>query len=124
MSDIDSDKWLEVMKSKMDSIDSNQVWTLVDPPKGIKTYIGGFHFLLEKNRRSVISKGPSMASNKLLEAGNTFGEVVRGYGFIKNEHDPCVYKKVNGSSVVYVVLYIDDILLIGNDVKMLGDNNE
>ncbi|KAK4382244.1 hypothetical protein Sango_2890600 [Sesamum angolense] len=26
----------EVMKSKMDSIDSNQVWTLVDPPKGIK----------------------------------------------------------------------------------------
>ncbi|KAL0287025.1 UNVERIFIED_CONTAM: Retrovirus-related Pol polyprotein from transposon TNT 1-94 [Sesamum calycinum] len=36
MSDIDSDKWLEAMKSKMDSIDSNQVWTLVDPPKGIK----------------------------------------------------------------------------------------
>ncbi|KAL0295368.1 UNVERIFIED_CONTAM: hypothetical protein Scaly_3105200 [Sesamum calycinum] len=33
MSDIDSDKWLEAMKSKMDSIDSNQVWTLVDPPK-------------------------------------------------------------------------------------------
>ncbi|KAL0434188.1 UNVERIFIED_CONTAM: hypothetical protein Slati_2753100 [Sesamum latifolium] len=33
MSDIDSDKWLEAMKSKMDSMGSNQVWTLVDPPK-------------------------------------------------------------------------------------------
>ncbi|KAL0333071.1 UNVERIFIED_CONTAM: Copia protein [Sesamum calycinum] len=33
--DIDSDKWLEAMKSKMDSMGSNQVWTLMDPPKGI-----------------------------------------------------------------------------------------
>ncbi|KAL0458627.1 UNVERIFIED_CONTAM: Retrovirus-related Pol polyprotein from transposon RE2 [Sesamum latifolium] len=36
ISDIDSDKWLESMKSKMDSMGSNQVWTLVDPPKGVK----------------------------------------------------------------------------------------
>ncbi|KAL0301942.1 UNVERIFIED_CONTAM: hypothetical protein Sradi_6471000 [Sesamum radiatum] len=36
MSDIDSDKWLEAMKSKMDSMCSNQVWTLVDPPKGVR----------------------------------------------------------------------------------------
>ncbi|KAL0285248.1 UNVERIFIED_CONTAM: hypothetical protein Sradi_7178700 [Sesamum radiatum] len=36
MSDIDSDKWLEVMKSEMDLMGSNQVWTLVDPPKGVK----------------------------------------------------------------------------------------
>ncbi|KAL0391191.1 UNVERIFIED_CONTAM: Retrovirus-related Pol polyprotein from transposon TNT 1-94 [Sesamum calycinum] len=36
ISDIDSDKWLEVMKSEMDSMGSNQVWTLVDPPKGVK----------------------------------------------------------------------------------------
>ncbi|KAL0420419.1 UNVERIFIED_CONTAM: Copia protein [Sesamum latifolium] len=39
----------------------------------------------------------------------------------KNEHDPCVYNKISGSSVAYLVLYVDDILLIGNDVKKLGD---
>ncbi|KAL0433651.1 UNVERIFIED_CONTAM: putative mitochondrial protein [Sesamum latifolium] len=50
-----------------------------------------------------------------------FDEVIRGYDFIKNDYDPCIYKKVSGSSVAYLVLYIDDILLIGNDVKMLGD---
>ncbi|KAL0405798.1 UNVERIFIED_CONTAM: Retrovirus-related Pol polyprotein from transposon RE2 [Sesamum latifolium] len=147
MSDIDSDKWLEAMKSKMDSMGSNQVWTLVDPPKGarpvgckwvykrklgadgevtafkarlvakgytqrpgvdfeetyslvaksirillaiaawydyeiwqmdVKTaFLNGFieerslwisrrvSLLLEKNRRSVVSKGPSTASSKL-----------------------------------------------------------
>ncbi|KAL0361245.1 UNVERIFIED_CONTAM: hypothetical protein Sradi_3809000 [Sesamum radiatum] len=36
MSDIDSDKWLEAMKSEMDSMGPNQVWTLVDPPKGAR----------------------------------------------------------------------------------------
>ncbi|KAL0391310.1 UNVERIFIED_CONTAM: hypothetical protein Slati_4542600 [Sesamum latifolium] len=50
-----------------------------------------------------------------------FDEVIRGYDFIKNDYDPCVYKKISGSSVAYLVLYVDDTLLIGNDVKMLGD---
>ncbi|KAL0439089.1 UNVERIFIED_CONTAM: hypothetical protein Slati_2391900 [Sesamum latifolium] len=36
MSDIDSDKWLEAMKFEMHSMGSNQIWTLVDPPKGIR----------------------------------------------------------------------------------------
>ncbi|KAL0288572.1 UNVERIFIED_CONTAM: hypothetical protein Sradi_7094700 [Sesamum radiatum] len=36
MSDIDSDKWLEAMKFEMDSMGSNQIWTLVDPPKGVR----------------------------------------------------------------------------------------
>ncbi|CAL2271896.1 unnamed protein product [Prunus armeniaca] len=35
MSDIDSQKWLRAMKSEMDSMYTNQVWTLVDPPPGI-----------------------------------------------------------------------------------------
>ncbi|KAL0362008.1 UNVERIFIED_CONTAM: Copia protein [Sesamum calycinum] len=34
MSDIDSGKWIEAMKSEMDSMSLNQVWTLVDRPKG------------------------------------------------------------------------------------------
>ena len=32
----ESDKWLKAMKSEMDSMYTNQVWTLVDPPEGIK----------------------------------------------------------------------------------------
>ncbi|KAL0329360.1 UNVERIFIED_CONTAM: hypothetical protein Sradi_4922700 [Sesamum radiatum] len=30
-------------------------------------------------------------------------------------------KKISGSMVAYLVLYVDDILLIGNDVKILSD---
>ncbi|KAL0298863.1 UNVERIFIED_CONTAM: hypothetical protein Sradi_6546100 [Sesamum radiatum] len=50
-----------------------------------------------------------------------FDEVIRGYDFIKNENDPCAYNKISGSTVAYLVLYVDEILLIENDVKMLGD---
>ena len=48
-----------------------------------------------------------------------FDETVKQYGFIKNEDEPCVYKKVSGSMIVFPVLYVDDILLIGNDVPTL-----
>ena len=33
--------------------------------------------------------------------------------------EPCVYKKVSRSVVMFLVLYVDDILLIGNDVSTL-----
>jgi hypothetical protein len=45
--------------------------------------------------------------------------VVKGFGFIKNVEEPCVYKKVSGSAVVFLVLYVDDILLIENDILMM-----
>jgi hypothetical protein len=48
-----------------------------------------------------------------------FDEVVKGFGFIKNEEEPCVYKRASGSTLVFLVLYVDDILLIGNDIPML-----
>src|SRR5262249_21959515 len=40
--------------------------------------------------------------------------------FIKNEDESCVYKKTSGSAITFLVLYVDDILLIGNDVGMLS----
>jgi hypothetical protein len=45
--------------------------------------------------------------------------VVKGFGFIKNVEEPYVYKKVSGSVVVFLILYVDDILLIGNDIPMM-----
>ncbi|KAL0282143.1 UNVERIFIED_CONTAM: hypothetical protein Sangu_2968300 [Sesamum angustifolium] len=56
-----------------------------------------------------------------LECFTSIGEEHKGCDFIKNEFDPCVYKKISGSMVVYLVLYVDNILLIGNDVKMFSD---
>ena len=48
-----------------------------------------------------------------------FDEVVKKFDFIRCEEEPCVYKKFSGSKVAFLVLYVDDILLIGNDIPML-----
>ena len=48
-----------------------------------------------------------------------FDEVIRLSGFLKNVEESCVYKKVSGSMVVFLVLYVDDILIIGNDLGMM-----
>ncbi|KAL0313403.1 UNVERIFIED_CONTAM: Retrovirus-related Pol polyprotein from transposon TNT 1-94 [Sesamum radiatum] len=209
MLDIDSEKWLEAMKSKMNSMRSNEVWTLVDPPKGVRpvgckwvykrkleangevtafkarlvakgytqrpgvdfeesysqvamaksirillaiaacydyeiwqmdvkmdvktAFLNGFveeeifmdqpeGFTTVGEEQNVYHLQRSIYGLKQASRSwNTrFDEVIRGYDFVKNDYDPCVYKKISGSSVAYLVLYFDDILLIGNDVKMLG----
>ena len=48
-----------------------------------------------------------------------FDKVIRIYGFIKNREEPCIYKWTNGSIIIFFVLYMDDILLIENDVLTL-----
>jgi hypothetical protein len=48
-----------------------------------------------------------------------FDEVVKGFDFIKNVEEPCVYKKVSGGTIVFLVLYVHVILLIRNDISTL-----
>ena len=49
-----------------------------------------------------------------------FDEMIKAFGFTQTYGEACVYKKVNGSSVAFLILYVDDILLIGNDTKFLN----
>ena len=48
-----------------------------------------------------------------------FDEVIKGFGFFQTYGEACIYKKVSGSSVAFLILYVDDILLIGNDTELL-----
>ena len=48
-----------------------------------------------------------------------FDEVIKAFGFIQVVGESCIYKKVSGSSVAFLILYVDDILLIGNNVELL-----
>ena len=48
-----------------------------------------------------------------------FDSVIKAYGFIQTFGEACIYKKVSGSSIAFLILYVDDILLIGNDIEFL-----
>ena len=45
--------------------------------------------------------------------------MIKMYDFIKNGEEPYIYKWANGFVVIFLVLYVDDILLIENDISAL-----
>ena len=48
-----------------------------------------------------------------------FDKLIKAYGFIQTYGEACIYKKVSGSSVAFLKLYVDDIFLTGNDMEIL-----
>ena len=195
----DSEKWLQAMKSEMQSMYDNRVWNLVNPPEGAKV-IGckwvhkikhdmtfksrlvakcfkqthGIDYdetfspvIMFKSIRILLAitayydyeicqmdvKTAFLNGNLLEDVYMTqpegfvdpkypnrvcklqrsiyglkqasrswnlrFDDAVKEFGFMKNEDEPCVYKKASGSAIVFLVLYVYDILLIGNDIPTL-----
>ena len=199
----DSELWLNAMRSEMESMEINSVWTLVDPPEGIKP-IGckwifkrkrGADGKVETYKARLVAKGyrqrygidydetfspvamlksirimlaiaaymdyeiwqmdvktaflngeleeevymiqpegfTSIDESKVCKLQKSiyglkqasrswnirFDKTIKTYGFVKNEEEPCVYKWVSGSVITFLVLYVDDILLIGNDIPAL-----
>ena len=49
-----------------------------------------------------------------------FDQVIKSFGFDQNEKEPCVYGKMQDDVVVFLLLCVDDILLIGNDFELLS----
>ena len=45
-------------------------------------------------------------------------------GFKENVVDRCIYMKVSGSSFIFLVLYVDDILLATNDTNLLAETKQ
>ena len=52
-----------------------------------------------------------------------FDTFIRGLGFTRSKADHYVYFKLIGDRVIYLVLYVDDMLLVGNDKEIIQDLN-
>ncbi|GJS93259.1 retrotransposon protein, putative, ty1-copia subclass [Tanacetum coccineum] len=50
-----------------------------------------------------------------------FDDEIKKFGFTQNHDEPCVYLKASGSNVTFLILYVDDILIMGNHIPMLQD---
>eukprot|EP00253_Pinus_taeda_P014963 PITA_14963 len=50
-----------------------------------------------------------------------FDTFIRGLGFTRSKADHCVYFKLIADRVIYLVLYVDDMLLVGNDKEIIQD---
>ena len=50
-----------------------------------------------------------------------FNDTITSFGFKKNIVDRCVYLKVSRSMFIFLILYVDDILLSTNDFGLLSE---
>ena len=48
-----------------------------------------------------------------------FDSTIRKFGFQENIEDNCVYTKFKNRKYIFLVLYVDDILLASGDVNLL-----
>ena len=53
-----------------------------------------------------------------------FHQVITSYGFEVNMVDDCVYHKFSGSKLIFLILYVDDILLASSDIGLLHDTKK
>jgi hypothetical protein len=47
-----------------------------------------------------------------------FDETIRSFGFKGNEEDNCIYVKFRNEKFIFLILYVDDILLASSDVSL------
>jgi hypothetical protein len=50
-----------------------------------------------------------------------FDTYILGLGFVRSRVDHCVYSKQVGNHFIYVVLYVDDMLLVGNNMDVIKE---
>nr|GEV29863.1 hypothetical protein [Tanacetum cinerariifolium] len=53
-----------------------------------------------------------------------FDEEIKNFGFTQNLDEPCVYQKASGSNVTFLILYVDDIIVMGNHIPSLQSVKE
>ncbi|GKG36704.1 retrotransposon protein, putative, ty1-copia subclass, partial [Tanacetum coccineum] len=52
-----------------------------------------------------------------------FDKEIKKFGFAQNLDEPCVYQKASGSNVTFLILYFDDIIIMGNHIPSLQSVN-
>ena len=66
-------------------------------------------------KRSIYGlKQASCSWNKRFDQG------IKMYGFDQMIDEPCVYKRIENDKVIFLVLYVDNILIIRNDIGALS----
>ncbi|GJV42327.1 retrotransposon protein, putative, ty1-copia subclass [Tanacetum coccineum] len=134
MLDPKSNKWLDAMNAEMQSMIDNKVWVLVDLLPNCKTVGSKWIFKKKTDMDGIVHtyKARLVAKEKyasfkdpllgLMQASRSgIKDLLRKskFGFAQNLDEPCVYQKASGSNVTFLILYVDDIIIMGNHIPSL-----
>ncbi|TYK28613.1 retrovirus-related pol polyprotein from transposon tnt 1-94 [Cucumis melo var. makuwa] len=134
MNDVDEDQWVKAMDLKWSlfTFYDYEIWQMdvktaflndnledniyMSQPEG---------FITQGQKKKVCKLSRSIYGLKQASRSWNirFDTTIKSYSFDQNIDKSCVYKKINKGKVAFLVHYVDDILLIGNDVRYLTDIN-
>ncbi|GJW77110.1 retrotransposon protein, putative, ty1-copia subclass [Tanacetum coccineum] len=137
MLDSESNKWIDVMNAEIQSMIDNMVWVLVDLPPNSHLVAKGYTQLYEVDYEETFSPVADIRAIRILISIAAFYDYeiwqmdvktafLNGYldediymvqpeGFVDPNHP----RKASGSNVTFLILYIDDIIIMGNHILSL-----
>nr|GEX18389.1 hypothetical protein [Tanacetum cinerariifolium] len=130
--DPESDKWLNAMNVEMQSMKDNEVWKLVNLlPNGKTVDIRAIRILIaitafydyeiwQMDVKTFFLNG-YLNEEVYMEQPEGFVSQRFPNRISQNRDEPCVYVKASGSYVTFLILYVDDILIMRNNIPMLQD---
>ncbi|GJV70187.1 retrotransposon protein, putative, ty1-copia subclass [Tanacetum coccineum] len=81
----------------------------------------GFVNLKYPNRVCKLKRSIYGVKQASRQYNKRFDDEIKKFGFTQNRDEPCVYLKASGSNITFLILYVDDILIMGNNILMLQD---
>ena len=83
-------------------------------------------FVVEgKERMGCLLKKPIYGLKQALRQWYLkFDSTIRKFGFQENVEDNCVYAKFKNGKYIFLILYVDDILLASSDVNLLVETKK
>ncbi|KAL6332866.1 hypothetical protein AAG906_017135 [Vitis piasezkii] len=146
LQDENSSKWELAMKDEMDSLLGNQTWELIELPRkegfaqqvgilriknehdGSKRYkarlVTFLHGDLEEDLYMIQQEGfTSLYGLKQAPRQwyKKFDNFMHRIGFKRCEADHCCYVKSFDNSYIILLLYVDDMLIVGSDIEKINN---
>ncbi|GJY91854.1 retrotransposon protein, putative, ty1-copia subclass [Tanacetum coccineum] len=137
MLDSESNKWIDAINAEIQSMMDNMVWVLVDLPPGSRLVAKGYTQLYEVDYEETFSHVDDIRAIRILISMAAFYDYeiwqidvknvfLNGYldediymvqleGFVDPNHP----RKASGSNVTFLILYVDDIIIMGNHITSL-----
>nr|GEV47973.1 retrotransposon protein, putative, Ty1-copia subclass [Tanacetum cinerariifolium] len=117
-------KWLFKKKTDMDGAQMDVKTTFLNGHLSEEVYMEkteGFVNPKYPNHVCKLKRSIYGLKQASKQCNKRFDDEIKKFSFTQNPDEPCVYLKSSGSYIAILILYVDDILLIGNNIPMLQD---